>query len=304
MKEFRLEDDRFSVKEKGFEGEVKKEAGTTDKDTSFVMAERISRQMTSFSTYLVINPDHRERNYPAESYAQFQYKDLEFGRIKGTRIDENGKEVSFEVSVSESDPEKYPTVYLHELIKNKTIESTDTIILELYATPKAPDPTDPNSKPPEEIDMKTVVYDGRNKDEANYKMKPAKLEISSKKQGEPYLARLLGHPPFTEVKPKDYETNKEAKTKYDKALAEYKALLEKYYNEYRKEFYVKYESEDTPVEVLNYKGVYPFTGGFGPNRWIVIIGAVIAAVAAEEYIRRKRSSAPKGVRNGYAVPSV
>lgn len=47
-------------------------------------------------------------------------------------------------------------------------------------------------------------------------------------------------------------------------------------------------------DIENYKGIYPLTGGFGPNRWIVIIGAVIAAVAAEEYIRRKRTSAPKG----------
>lgn len=47
-------------------------------------------------------------------------------------------------------------------------------------------------------------------------------------------------------------------------------------------------------DIENYKGTYPFTGGFGP-RWIVIIGAIIAAIAAEEYIRRKRSSAePKG----------
>lgn len=48
-------------------------------------------------------------------------------------------------------------------------------------------------------------------------------------------------------------------------------------------------------DIENTKGTYPFTGGFGPNRWIVIIGAIIAAIAAEEYIRRKRSSAePKG----------
>ena len=46
-------------------------------------------------------------------------------------------------------------------------------------------------------------------------------------------------------------------------------------------------------DIENYKGTYPFTGGFGP-RWIVIIGAIIAAIAAEEYIRRKRTSAPKG----------
>ena len=93
--------------------------------------------------------------------------------------------------------------------------------------------------------------------------------------------------------PEDYETNEEAKAKYDKAVAAYEADKEAYLNKYRGEFYVKDEKDVKAVEVLNTKGVYPFTGGFGP-RWIVIIGAIIAAIAAEEYIRRKRTSAPKG----------
>lgn len=47
------------------------------------------------------------------------------------------------------------------------------------------------------------------------------------------------------------------------------------------------------LDISDPVGEFPHAGGFGP-RWIVIIGAVIAAIAAEEYIRRKRTSAPKG----------
>lgn len=48
------------------------------------------------------------------------------------------------------------------------------------------------------------------------------------------------------------------------------------------------------LDISDPVGEFPHAGGFGP-RWIVIIGAIIAAIAAEEYIRRKRSSAePKG----------
>lgn len=53
---------------------------------------------------------------------------------------------------------------------------------------------------------------------------------------------------------------------------------------------------DTRIVALDISdpvGEFPHAGGFGP-RWIVIIGAIIAAIAAEEYIRRKRTSAPKG----------
>ena len=61
------------------------------------------------------------------------------------------------------------------------------------------------------------------------------------------------------------------------------------------DIFVDYKEDNpVPIPIDNSKGTYPFTGGFGPHRWIVIIGAVIAAVAAEEYIRRKRTSAPKG----------
>ena len=48
------------------------------------------------------------------------------------------------------------------------------------------------------------------------------------------------------------------------------------------------------LDISDPVGEFPHAGGFGP-RWIVIIGAIIAAIAAEEYIRRKRTSAePKG----------
>ncbi len=55
------------------------------------------------------------------------------------------------------------------------------------------------------------------------------------------------------------------------------------------------DTQIVTMDISDPVGEFPHAGGFGPNRWIVIIGAVIAAVAAEEYIRRKRSSAePKG----------
>lgn len=55
------------------------------------------------------------------------------------------------------------------------------------------------------------------------------------------------------------------------------------------------DTQIVTMDISDPVGEYPHAGGFGPNRWIVIIGAIIAAIAAEEYIRRKRSSAePKG----------
>lgn len=58
---------------------------------------------------------------------------------------------------------------------------------------------------------------------------------------------------------------------------------------------IKVDTQIVTMDISDPVGEFPHAGGFGPHRWIVIIGAVIAAVAAEEYIRRKRSSAePKG----------
>ena len=284
VKEFSLGDQGLFLKEKGFQGDkIKKQDGGTDKNTSFVVAEKKTANGDSFDTYLVINPDHKERSYPDESYAQFHYKESGAQTITGTRIDKDGKEETLTFDTTYPDPDKYPTVNLYDLSNKHKIESTDTIVLKLSTSLKD---SDENT----EATITTAVKDSTGLKEATYKMKPADLPLSEGKT----ITEILGHPKFDTPKPKDYDTNEEAKAKYDKAVAAYNADKEAYLNKYRGEFYVKDEKDVKAVEVLNTKGVYPFTGGFGPHRWIVIIGAVIAAVAAEEYIRRKRTSAPKG----------
>lgn len=61
--------------------------------------------------------------------------------------------------------------------------------------------------------------------------------------------------------------------------------------------YVDYKEDKTHPQVIpieNKKAVYPLAGGFGPRK-IVLIGVLIATIAAGEYLRRKRrSAAPKG----------
>lgn len=74
---------------------------------------------------------------------------------------------------------------------------------------------------------------------------------------------------------------------YQEALAKYLKDISD------KELTLQYGDGSQDVEILNYKGLYPLTGGFGP-RWIVLIGAAMAAIAAEEYIRRKKAAKPKG----------
>ena len=283
VKEFSLGDQGLFLKEKGFQGDkIKKQDGGTDKNTSFVVAEKKTANGDSFDTYLVINPDHKERSYPDESYAQFHYKESGAQTITGTRIDKDGKEETLTFDTTYPDPDKYPTVNLYDLINEHKIKSTDTIVLKLSTSLKD---SDENT----EATITTAVKDSTGLKEATYKMKPADLPLSEGKT----ITEILGHPKFDTPKPKDYDTNEEAKAKYDKAVAAYNADKEAYLNKYRGEFYVKDEKDVKAVEVLNTKGVYPLTGGFGP-RWIVIIGAIIAAIAAEEYIRRKRTSAPKG----------
>ena len=284
VKEFSLGDQGLFLKEKGFQGDkIKKQDGGTDKNTSFVVAEKKTANGDSFDTYLVINPDHKERSYPDESYAQFHYKESGAQTITGTRIDKDGKEETLTFDTTYPDPDKYPTVNLYDLINEHKIKSTDTIVLKLSTSLKD---SDENT----EATITTAVKDSTGLKEATYKMKPADLPLSEGKT----ITKILGHPKFDTPKPKDYDTNEEAKAKYDKAVAAYNADKEAYLNKYRGKFYVKDEKNVKAVEVLNTKGIYPLTGGFGP-RWIVIIGAIIAAIAAEEYIRRKRSSAePKG----------
>ena len=268
VKEFSLGDEGLFLKEKGFQGDkIKKQDGGTDKNTSFAVAEQKTAKGDSFDTYLVINPAHKERSYPDGSYAQFHYKESGVQTITGTRIDKAGKEETLTFDTTYPDPDKYPTVDLYDLFNKHKIESTDTIVLKLSTSLKD---ADENT----EATITTAVKDKTGLKKATYKFKPSDLPENTDVTN---ATKPLGYPVFNEAKPDDYAAD-----------------LEAYLNKYRGKFYVKDEKDVKAVEVLNTKGVYPFTGGFGP-RWIVIIGAIIAAIAAEEYIRRKRTSAePKG----------
>lgn len=307
VKEFRLEDDRFSVKEKGFEGNVKKQDGATDKDTTFVMAEKKTddNRPGAFNGYIVINPNHEEREYGMDDSLLLKCKDLTIDDFywSATRIDENGnsKRIMANVTKEENQWKINPS-------GGRYGTNTDTIIFKFVAVPKATNKQDEQggsqaSAIPEEVTITTVLSETSGPKtltkEATYTIKPGELGEKATDFVKAYFDK---HPKFEEEKPtlgsNPTEEQQAAYDKklaeYEKAVAKYKADLKAYLDTYRKEFFVKYESEDKPVEVLNYKGVYPFTGGFGPHRWIVIIGAIIAAIAAEEYIRRKRTSAPKG----------
>ena len=285
VKEFRLEDDRFSVKEKGFEDNVKKQDGATDKDTSFVRAEKMNGE---FYVYYVVNPSHKKRTYDKDSKAQLQFKGLDVKSFETIVINKRGivSNIGNTPYISYSDPDHYPTLDLYslcgggKLVDWKPVLSDSTFILKLRLAPETVGQT--------KVALDTVFVDNTGKAEASYEFNPSTLPVYDE-----YWPFYTHHPigPYS-FDPKYNGDEGQALLKKDEAR--YQRELEDYLDKYRKEFFVKYESEDKPVEVLNYKGTYPFTGGFGP-RWIVIIGAVIAAIAAEEYIRRKRSSAePKG----------
>ena len=280
VKEFRLEDDRFSIKEKGFDGNIKKQAYGTDVDTSFVLGEQNGGITGAFNAYVVINPGHEERSYKPGANVLFNYKDLGYYTMKGYRIDEDGKRTEFKPDVTWQNGHD-PKADLYKAAGGTTeaeFKTTDTIVLKLVATPdKAENP----------VTITTAITDANGTKKAEYKFKYGDLPASIGDETYPK------HPEAPE-KPANYDRDDKAKADYDKAYADYKKTLADVIDHYRnKDLTIQYK-ETKPVEVLNYKGTYPFTGGFGPNRWIVIIGAIIAAIAAEEYIRRKRTSAPKG----------
>lgn len=70
VKEFTLIDNRFHVKERGLEGNVKKNAEGNDKDRSLMFARQNPTNTNTFYSYLVINPGHEERTYDINSLVQ------------------------------------------------------------------------------------------------------------------------------------------------------------------------------------------------------------------------------------------
>ncbi|MDY3118224.1 MAG: SpaA isopeptide-forming pilin-related protein [Peptoniphilus sp.] len=283
IREFTLKENHIAVKDKGFEGNIGKEPYGSDVSTSFVLAEKNESTPGAYTTYVVINPNHDERSYDPDSNALLHYEDVKSLALSAYRIDKDGNRAKFAANVTWVADEN-PKIDLYKAVGGANEEkysSTDTIVLKLTASPKETDAPDAGEV------LTTKVTDASGTAEAVYRFHREDLPASIDE------GKYPKHPAFTVTKPQDYDTNEKAKADYDKAYADYKKTLAEVVDHYRKtDLLIKYDGS-TAVEVLNTKAVYPFTGGFGP-RWIVAIGAAMAALAAEEYIRRRKKAAPKG----------
>lgn len=280
VKEFVIRDSGYTVKEKGLNGNIKKQEGTTDRETSMMLIEQ-NEKANALTAYLVINPEHKPRTYGKDDLVLINYdnvkKDGE-NSIIGYKIDDKGKEMPIQGLKVGRTVGDDPYVKLYSVVGGKDSEisttSTDTIILKMVGS------VQDIEKP---IAIETEITEGSGLKRAVYNFTYSDLDKFAKGSVNP-----TGTTPPARKEGQDDES-------YQKELDAY---LKNYLKDYRdQDVYIKLSgnSESKELERIdNTKGVYPFTGGFGPHRWIVIIGAVIAAVAAEEYIRRKRSSAPKG----------
>lgn len=268
VKEFSLIENRFQVKELGYEGNVKKNAEGNDKDRSLMFARQNPTNTNTFYSYLVINPAHEDRTYDINSlvHCKFDTKKVGFYNVQARRIDKDGKETLIDTeTLLQVDENGQLALNIYRSLGGEAggtaeLKSTDTLVIRGTFGPLKSD--EPEVKLRFEITDKDGTYT------SSYQMKRDDLPKSVVY----YPRRGQGQTD---------EAYQEDVAKYLKDISD-------------KELTLQYGEGSQDVEILNHKGIYPLTGGFGP-RWIVIIGAIIAAIAAEEYIRRKRTSAePKG----------
>ena len=268
VKEFSLIDHRFHVKELGLEGNVRKSAEGNDKDRSLMFAKKNPNNPDALYSYLVINPGHEERTYDMNSLirCQIDTKKVAFLDIQARKIDKDGNVTPIDGDrLLQSDGKGQLALNTYRVLGGEDggtaeLKSTDTLIIRGSFKPlKADEP---------EVNLRFEITDKDGTYTSSYQMKRDDLPESV------VYYPLRGEGQTDEA--------------YQKAFAEYLKEISD------KELNLQYDEGSQEIEILNHKGIYPLTGGFGP-RWIVIIGAIIAAIAAEEYIRRKRTSAePKG----------
>ncbi len=268
VKEFSLIENRFHVKELGYEGNVKKNAEGNDKDRSLMFARQNPTNTNTFYSYLVINPAHEERTYDINSlvHCKFDTKKVGFYNVQARRIDKDGKETLIDTeTLLQVDENGQLALNIYRSLGGEAggtaeLKSTDTLVIRgTFGPLKAEEP---------EVKLRFEITDKDGTYTSSYQMKRDDLPKS-----------VVYYP----LRGKD-QTDED----YQKDVAKYLKDISD------KELTLQYGEGSQDVEILNHKGIYPLTGGFGP-RWIVIIGAIIAAIAAEEYIRRKRTSAePKG----------
>lgn len=248
----------YALKEtKAPQGYIKPFAGFVKEfvleDGGFFISEPTMIQGTKTDLYLVVNPDHR-----AMTYSVSDTMTIELPKEKAI-----GKIEAYALDADKSISKENKVADLHPTINGTKVE----VSLYEAAGGKKSQSVETNKKlvikvPMEWEDTGEVIIPvtttiGNKTETAKYRFDARKLPVK------------LDDDTFTKLKDSIY------------------------YRVFENSVGKHGENTTQGVEILNDKGVYPFTGGFGP-RWIVIIGAVIAAIAAEEYIRRKRTSAPKG----------
>ena len=267
VKEFSLIENRFHVKELGYEGNVKKNAEGNDKDRSLMFARKNPTNTNTFYSYLVINPGHEDRTYDINSlvHCKFDTKKVGFYNVQARRIDKDGKVTLIDTeTLLQVDENGQLALNIYRSLGGQAggtedLKSTDTLIIRGTFGPLKSD--EPEVKLRFEITDKDGTYT------SSYQMKRDDLPESV------VYYPLRGEGQTDEA--------------YQKAHADYMKEISD------KELTLQYGEGSQDVEILNHKGLYPLTGGFGP-RWIVLIGAAMAAIAAEEYIRRKKAAKPKG----------
>ena len=276
VKEFALIDGKLKTKEKAVEGlKIKKDPlRTSDADESMIYG-GVKYDFSQASgtrvldMYYVINPSNEEKTYTKEQGSTGDTFTItcESDNLKnhGTEIEVYGLDkdqkiddlqAPMKLEGTASKDGKSVTYSLHDIVAGKGVYGTATSSKRWVI--KAPvDDKGLDSSDATSV-IRTTLKRGKDTYTARYTFKEADL-LASYEQLKKELSQ--GWQTFTGI-------------------------------------YVDYKEDKTHPQVIsieNKKAVYPFAGGFGPHRWIVIIGAVIAAIAAEEYIRRKRrSAAPKG----------
>ena len=275
VKEFALIDGKLKTKEKAVEGlKIKKDPlRTSDADESMIYG-GVKHDFSQASgtrvldMYYVINPSNEEKTYTKEQGSTGDTFTItyESDNLKnhGTEIEVYGLDkdqkiddlkAPIKLEGTTSKGGKSVTYSLHDIVAGKGVYGTATSSKRWVI--KAPvDDKGLDSSDAMSV-IRTTLKRGKDTYTARYTFKEADL-LTSYEQLKKELSQ--GWQTFTGI-------------------------------------YVDYKEDKTHPQVIsieNNKAVYPFAGGFGP-RWIVIIGAIIAAIAAEEYIRRKRrSAAPKG----------
>ena len=267
VKEFSLINHRFQVKELGLEGNVKKGAEGNDKDRSLMFAKKNPNNTDALYSYLVINPGHEDRTYDMNSliHCKFDPEKVAFRNVQARLIDKDGNETMIDTgTLLQADEKGQRSLNIYRVLGGqdggtKELNSTDTLIIRGMFEPL--DAKEPEVKLQFDITDKDGTYT------SSYQMKRDDL------------------PPDVVY----YPLRREGQTDedYQKDVAKYLKDIS------NKKLSLQYGDGSQDVEILNRKVVYPLTGGFGP-RWIVLIGAAMAAIAAEEYIRRKKAAKPKG----------